>query len=81
MLTERHQWHAFDRIVELAPPLILGRVGTQHPEAPPPILPDISSTRVRALLRKRSEPLVRRELEVWVPAAVLDYVEAQQLYL
>lgn len=80
VLLETQKWHAFERVAQLAPPLILGRVGVQHPEAPPPILPDVSSTRVRELLARRSDPEAARELERLVPRAVLDYVAEHHLY-
>jgi nicotinate-nucleotide adenylyltransferase len=80
VLLETQKWHAFERVAELAPPLILGRVGVEHPDAPPPILPDVSSTRVRELLQNRSSPEASRELERLVPRAVLEYIREQHLY-
>lgn len=50
VLREKAKWHRFDRIEEIAPPIVLGRVG--YPEGPPAVLPDVSSTCVRELLRK-----------------------------
>jgi len=80
VLLETQKWHAFERVAELAPPLILGRAGVRHPEAPPAILPDVSSTRVRELLLRRSEPEASRELERVVPRAVLEYIREHGLY-
>jgi nicotinate-nucleotide adenylyltransferase len=80
LLGEEHQWHAFDRIVEIAPPLVVGRVGAKHPAAPPPMLPDVSSSRVRALLARRDQAGVRDELMTLVPRAVLDYIDREDLY-
>jgi nicotinate-nucleotide adenylyltransferase len=80
VLGEEHQWHAFDRIVEVAPPWVVGRVGVTHPAAPPPILPDVSSSRVRALLRRRAEKEVSAELRALVPREVLAYIDREGLY-
>lgn len=41
---------------------------------------DVSSTRVRALLRRGSDPVARRELRRLVPAEVMRYIEAHRLY-
>ena len=49
VLFEAQKWHAFDEISALAPPLVLGRIGYEHPDAPVSVLPDLSSTRVREL--------------------------------
>jgi nicotinate-nucleotide adenylyltransferase len=80
VLLETQKWHAFERVAELAPPLILGRVGIQHTEAPPPILPDVSSTRVRELLARGAAADASRELERLVPRAVLEYIREHRLY-
>jgi nicotinate-nucleotide adenylyltransferase len=80
VLLETQKWHAFERVAELAPPLILGRVGIQHPDAPPPILPDVSSTRVRELLARGAAPDASRELERLVPRTVLEYIREHGLY-
>ena len=80
VLGEEHQWHAFDRILEVARPLVVGRVGATHPAAPPPLLPDVSSSRVRALLQHRDQAEVRTELRMLVPRQVLDYIEREGLY-
>jgi nicotinate-nucleotide adenylyltransferase len=80
VLLETQKWHAFERVAELAPPLILGRVGVDHTAAPLPVLPDVSSTRVRELLARRADPGATRELERLVPRAVLEYVRQHHLY-
>jgi nicotinate-nucleotide adenylyltransferase len=56
VLHEAPRWHAFERVCELAPLLPLGRVGVDHRDAPPAVLPDVSSTEVRAWLGQRREP-------------------------
>ncbi len=80
-LPEFEKWHGATRLKELAPQKILGRVGVVGPEAPEPVLPGISSTRVRKLLRVRHEPAARGELELSLPQSVLAYIDEHQLYL
>ncbi len=80
VLGEQHQWHAFQKVVEIAPPLILGRAGVDHPSAPPPLLPDVSSTQVRSLLARRADAQARAELARLVPHPVLAYIEREGLY-
>jgi nicotinate-nucleotide adenylyltransferase len=51
LVAETRSWHAFDRIRELAPPLIVPRAGHVD-DASAPALPAISSTEVRHRLRE-----------------------------
>lgn len=76
ILVESNKWYGFDRIVELAPPIVLGRVGVVYEGAPPPILPAISSTDVR---KKIAEGRFE-ELAEYVPKDVLAYVKSHGLY-
>lgn len=76
LVAESSKWHGFDRIEELAPPLVLGRVGVTYEGAPKPILPAISSTEVRALIADRKWS----ELEPVVPREVLGFIRARGLY-
>lgn len=78
VLADVHKWHAFDRVSALAPPYVLGRAGVRDAGAPPPILPDVSSTRVRQLLGRRTDG--QAELRSLVPAKVLDYIDHHGLY-
>jgi len=76
VLDDRDGWHRFDRIAELAPPIVLGRVGVTHPEAPPPVLPAVSSSHIRQLLATgRAEETVPL-----LPAMVRRYVAERGLY-
>ena len=79
-LEEAHRWHRFDEVCRLAPLLPLGRVGVPRDDAPAPVLPGVSSTRVRELLASRDDPERRDELSMCVPRAVLDYIDAEDLY-
>lgn len=74
VLFESHKWHAFDEVKKLAPLLVLGRVGFPHPHAPSPVLPEVSSTAIRAGLASGSD------VSHLVPRRVLEYVRARGLY-
>jgi len=76
LVVESAKWHRWDRIVELAPPIVLGRVGVAYEGAPVPVLPAISSTEVRAMIAARRWD----ELDAIVPRAVLAHVRAAGLY-
>ncbi|MBN2192457.1 MAG: nicotinate-nicotinamide nucleotide adenylyltransferase [Polyangiaceae bacterium] len=80
VLGETHKWHCFERIQELAPLFVLGRQGHPHPIAPPAVLPEVSSSHVRSLLRGARVGAADRELSALVPADVLDYVQRRGLY-
>lgn len=80
VLGDTEKWYAFDRISKLAPPFVLGRVGVAHPGAPAPVVPDVSSTRVRELLSRRGAAEVDAELSRVVPRSVLAYVQQHRLY-
>ena len=86
VLFEAQKWHAFEGICAIAPPLVLGRVGYDHPDAPVAVLPDLSSTKVRELfvaLRDQSadsRDAARRSLAAMLPRAVLEHAERQGLY-
>lgn len=70
VLDDLPQWHRFDRIAELAPPIVLGRAGHPHPDAPVAVLPEVSSTEVREAARA-GEPLagkVSRDVEAFIVA-------------
>ena len=76
LVVESSKWFGFERITQLAPPIVLGRVGVAYEGAPPPILPAISSTEVRAMIAgARWE-----ELAPFVPREVLAHVRAHGLY-
>ncbi len=74
VLADRDKWHRFDRIESLAPPLILGRAGHDHPEAPLAVLPEVSSTEVRARCR------AGKGIDGLVPHVVQSYIAEHDLY-
>ncbi|MFO0759142.1 MAG: nicotinate (nicotinamide) nucleotide adenylyltransferase [Byssovorax sp.] len=83
VLGDLPKWHRFDRIAELAPPLVLGRVGVVPPPDAGatlipsfPALPRVSSTEIRSAITAGEIESVRARL----PAAVVDYIVAHGLY-
>lgn len=74
---EMDRWLSPDRVRELAPPIVLGRVGVApaagHDDAPR-VLPEVSSTAIRASLA-RGEPL-----DTLVPRRVLTWIDERALY-
>lgn len=76
VLADKDKWHRFDRIVELAPPLILGRAGVCHPGAPAAVLPAVSSSDIRAALSQDDLASVQEML----PWRVRDYLVHHRLY-
>ncbi len=53
VLRDHGKWYRWDDVVRLAPVIALGRVGVPAVDAPPPVLPDVSSTEVRTWLARR----------------------------
>ncbi len=73
VLAQRDRWRAFERVCELAPPLVLGRAGFPIDPAfarfaAPVQLPDVSSTQLRADLQ------AGRDVRGRVPVAVADWL-------
>jgi len=80
VIGDTSKWHAFERIAALAPPYIVARPGYEHPDAGAALLPDVSSTRIREALARRSEPESEALLKSSVPSAVLAYISEYGLY-
>ncbi len=76
ILLEADKWFHFDDVKKLAPPIVLGRAGVTGTTAPAPLLPEISSTRVRELLAEKDWDA----LAPLVPRAVIDHIRAKNLY-
>jgi nicotinate-nucleotide adenylyltransferase len=76
LLLESDKWFRFDDVRKLAPPIVLGRAGVTAKGAPPALLPEISSTRVRELVAARAWD----ELAPLVPRSVLEHVRSRGLY-
>src|SRR5262249_21780512 len=78
---DRDKWLGYDELARLAPPFVLGRAGFEDEQVPEPILPDVSSTKVRALLAETTGDRTQRpELPRIVPRAVLTSIEHHELY-
>jgi nicotinate-nucleotide adenylyltransferase len=92
VLPDLPKWHRFERVAELARPIVLGRAGfappAQEPAGPGPApaapaleiaevsLPRVSSTEVRGALAAGDLDAVRWRL----PSAVLSYIVERGLY-
>lgn len=75
---ELDRWWSPERVKQLAPPLVLGRLGVAPPpgyEDAPCVLPEVSSTAIRTAFARGDSPT---DL---VPSAVIDYARARGLYV
>jgi nicotinate-nucleotide adenylyltransferase len=81
VLADTSAWHDFAEVERRAPPFVLTRRGFERPDAGPALLPEVSSTRVRELLRKRADEGAVKELRFLVPVRVLAEIEARGLYV
>jgi nicotinate-nucleotide adenylyltransferase len=74
---EMDRWWSPERVRELAPPIVLGRIGVApamgHENAPR-VLPEVSSTAIRAALS------AGESLNAMVPRTVLDWIGERGLY-
>jgi len=75
LLAETPNWHRFDRVAELAPPIVVARAGHETPGEGGPALPEVSSTEVRARLREG------RSTEGLLDPRVADYAKRHGLYV
>ena len=75
ILGERDDWYRFDEVERLAPPLVIGREGYDGEGEGAVVLPNVSSSAVRELVRRR-EPIGHL-----VPPLVAAYIEEHGLYL
>jgi nicotinate-nucleotide adenylyltransferase len=73
LVAEVPRWREGDRIPELAPLLVVGR-GGHDDGARDIVMPEVSSTEIRARLR------AGRSVEGLVPRAVIDYLTRYSLY-
>jgi nicotinate-nucleotide adenylyltransferase len=80
VIADTSKWFGFEEVARLAPPFVVPRAGAAGASSEPALLPDISSTRVRSLLGRRSDPAARAELERLLPRKVLAYIEEHGLY-
>tara|TARA_Y100000310_G_C20568088_1_gene756572 strand:- start:216 stop:755 length:540 start_codon:yes stop_codon:yes gene_type:complete len=73
IVEKRNEWHRFDKIEELAPPIIFPRVGTAN-------VPNVSSTFIRNLIKDDKEMLDPRFRETIAPH-VRVYIRKNHLYV
>ena len=76
VLVEAPRWFGFDAIEKLAPPIVLGRAGMSANGGGRVLLPDVSSTEVRAAISSGAW----EEASRLVPRSVLAHVRARGLY-
>jgi len=76
VIADLAKWHRWDRIEQLAPPIIVGRAGYDVAGAPSAILPEVSSTEIRRLMKQGRDD----ELTALVPWRVLELIRAHALY-
>lgn len=74
ILDETEKWFRWDEIARIAPPVVLGRLGHPHPDAPVPVLPEVSSTEVRARLARDGD------VHQMIPRVVAAYARERGLY-
>jgi nicotinate-nucleotide adenylyltransferase len=76
VLVEAPRWFGFGAIERLAPPIVLARAGVSVAGAGPVVLPEVSSTDVRAAIARGAWD----EAAQLVPRSVLAHVRARGLY-
>jgi nicotinate-nucleotide adenylyltransferase len=74
ILGETSRWHRWDRITEIAPPIVVGRGGYDAPRPDTVTLPEVSSTDLRQRLAER------RSVAGLVPVSVEAYIREHALY-
>jgi nicotinate-nucleotide adenylyltransferase len=74
LLADKHNWKRFDRIEELARIVVLRRAGYDVPGVSGVVLPEVSSTQVRALLAAGGDA------RGMVPKVVLDRIAGRPPY-
>jgi nicotinate-nucleotide adenylyltransferase len=76
VLVEAPRWFGFDAIARLAPPIVVGRTGYAPPRPGAVLVPDVSSTQVRAAIERGDWD----DAAGLVPRRVLEYARAKRLY-
>lgn len=77
ILLESQRWHRFDEICRIAPLLSVGRSGyaeAHDADGNTPMLPQVSSSEARATIARGGD------VSAWLPARVLAYLSAHNLY-
>ncbi len=74
ILAETDSWYRWEDVVALAPPIVVGRGGYRNDTACRIIMPDFSSTEVRARLARGDDAVGL------VSRSVMDYIAERGLY-
>jgi nicotinate-nucleotide adenylyltransferase len=74
ILDEKDKWFGWDEIEQLAPPIVLGRIGFGDDRGLVRVLPEVASRDVRAKLGRGED------VSAVVPRAVVEYARANGLY-
>lgn len=74
IVAELPRWYRSEDVLRMAPPLVVGRAGYSPPDGAQLVMPEVSSTRVRASLA------AGESVEAWVPASVRAYIREHDLY-
>ncbi len=74
ILVEKEQWHRFDEVARLAPPLVIGRSGWDEAADTDFALPEISSSEIRTRIT------TGQSLGHLIPGAVWQYIKKEGLY-
>jgi nicotinate-nucleotide adenylyltransferase len=80
VLPELERWHSVDELRRLAPLYVLGRRGVAARAELQPLLPEVSSTQIRAWCADVSTRCHDSELEQLVPPKVLEAIRRWGLY-
>jgi len=79
VIADSKNWHRFEEVEALAPPLVLGRAGVSSATAPPAVLPEVSSTEIRQWFAS-GEKVAQEHLRRLVPETVRRIAERESLY-
>ncbi|HMA93937.1 MAG TPA: nicotinate-nicotinamide nucleotide adenylyltransferase [Polyangiaceae bacterium] len=80
VLPEIERWHESDELQRLAPLFVLGRSGWRDGRAPIPLLPEVSSSQIRAWLAQPPSEQRDSRLQEVMPARVLEAIRHWGLY-
>lgn len=81
VLAETSQWYQFEAVSALAPPFVFVRRGAAEAQSSPSLLPEVSSSELREMLRRAGDPTVRQALGELMAPAVIEYAIEKGLYL
>lgn len=80
VLPEIERWHESEQLQRLAPLYVLGRSGFPSAGSPRPLLPEVSSSQIRAWLSEQPSTQREAELQQVMPARVLEVIRQWGLY-